>query len=293
VTGLFNVATTAGPGTAADVKARTPFPWASATFMGESIGSGNYHSLQFSAEKRYSAGLQFLVSYTLSRSKDDGGSGYFGVENGPGGSAAVQNFYDIRGDWGVSAYDITNYLSAAIQYELPAGKGKRYLNKGPASWVLGNWQMNTITSMRSGQPYNLVVLGDVGNIGVGGLGWWSYARPNLVGNPTVSNQTANQWFNPNAFEIPVNSFGNTPKNYLRSGAVYNVDFSLFKKFPIKESVDLEFRAEAFNVFNIQNLGVPGSTIGATPAANIANGAGVINGVAVAPRQLQFGLKLRF
>jgi hypothetical protein len=285
VTGLFNAATTAGPGTAAEVDARRPFPWAAVTFMGESIGSGNYHSLQVQAEKRYSAGFQFLLSYTLSRSKDNGGSGYFGVENGPGGSSAVQNIYDIRGDWGVSAYDITNYLSAAIQYELPAGKGKRYLTKGPASWILGNWQMNTITAIRSGQPFNLDVLGDVGNIG-NSVGWWSYARPNLVGNPKVANPNANQWYNPAAFEIPVNSFGNYGKNRLRSASVWNVDFSLFKKFPIRENVDLEFRAEAFNIFNIQNLGVPGVDIG---TAN----AGIINGVAVAPRQLQFGMKLRF
>jgi hypothetical protein len=285
VTGLFNVSPTAGAGTAAEVDARRPFPWAAATFMGLSIGSANYHSLQFSAEKRYSAGSQFLLSYTLARSRDNGGSGYFGVENGPGGNAAVQNIYDISGDWGVSAYDITNYLSAAIQYELPAGKGKRFLNSGPASHILGNWQINTITALRSGRPYNLDVLGDVGNIG-NSVGWWSYARPNLVGDPTVANPTAAQYYNPAAFEIPVNSFGNFGKNVLRSAPVYSVDFSLFKKFPIKEDVQLEFRAEAFNVFNIQNLGVPGVDIG---TAN----AGVVSSVAVAPRQIQLGLKLLF
>jgi hypothetical protein len=285
VTGLFNVSPTAGPGTAAEVNARRPFPWAAATFMGLSIGSANYHALQFSAEKRYSAGSQFLVSYTWSKSMDNGGSGYFGVENGPGGSAAVQNIYDIKGNWGVSAYDITHYLSGAFQYEIPLGKGKPYLNTGPLAYILGNWQANTIVALRSGQPYNLDVLGDVGNIG-NSVGWWNYARPNLVGNPHVANPTAAQYYNPAAFSIPVNSFGNFGKNVLRSAAVYNIDFSLFKKFPIKESVDLEFRAEAFNVFNIQNLGVPGVDIG---TAN----AGVVNSVAVAPRQIQLGMKLLF
>jgi hypothetical protein len=285
VTGLFNVSPTAGPGSAAEVNARRPFPWAAATFMGLSIGEANYHSLQFSAEKRYSAGLQFLVSYTLSRSRDNGGSGYFGVENGPGGSSAVQNIYDISGDWGVSAYDITNYLSASIVYQLPVGRGKRVLNSGPLSYILGDWQVNTITALRSGQPYNLSVLGDVANIG-NSVGWWSYARPNLVGDPHVANPTATQYYNPAAFEIPVNSFGNFGKNVLRSAAVYNVDFSLFKRIPIKEDVQLEFRAEAFNVFNIQNLGVPGTTIGVA-------GAGVVNSVALAPRQIQLGMKLLF
>jgi hypothetical protein len=216
---------------------------------------------------------------------DVGGSGFYGSENGAGGSAAVQNFYNIKEDWGVSSYDITHNLSASIMYELPAGKGKRVLNKGPLSYILGDWQVNTITALRSGQPYNLDVLGDVANIG-NSVGWWSYARPNLVGDPHVANPTSQEYYNPAAFSIPVNSFGNFGKNVLRSAPVYNVDFSLFKMFPIRENVKLEFRAEAFNVFNIQNLGVPGVDIG-TPDA------GVVTSVAVPPRQIQFGLKLRF
>jgi outer membrane receptor protein involved in Fe transport len=285
VTGIFNVSPTAGAGTAAEVEARRPFPWAAATFMGLSLGSGRYNSLQFSAEKRYSAGLQFLISYTWSKATDNGGSGYFGVESGPGGNAAVQNIYDLTGNWGVSSYDIPHYFSAAIQYEFPFGKGKRFLNDGLLSHILGNWQMNTITALRSGQPYNLDVLGDVGNVG-NSIGWWNYARPNLVGDPHVENPTAERYFNPDAFEIPVNSFGNFGKNVLRSASVYNVDFSLFKRFPIREKMDLEFRAEAFNVFNIQNLAPPGVDIG---TAN----AGVVFGVAVPPREIQFGLKFRY
>lgn len=207
------------------------------------------------------------------------------MENGPGGFAAVQSIYDIRSNWGVSAYDIPNYLSASILYELPAGKGKPYLNHGPLSEILGGWQVNTITALRSGQPYNLDVLGDVANVG-NTIGYWTYARPNLIGNPNVSNPTAAEYFNPAAFSIPVASFGNFGKNALRSAGVYNVDFSLFKIFPIKETVQLEFRAEAFNIFNIQNLAPPGVDIGTADA-------GVVTAVAVPPRQIQLGMKLRF
>jgi hypothetical protein len=285
VTGIYNVSPTAGSGTAAEVNARRPFPWAAATFMGLSIGSAHYHALQASLEKRYANGLQFLISYTWSKSMDNGGSGFFGVENGPGGSAAVQNIYNIKGDWGVSAYDIPHYLSAALQYTIPAGKGQRYFNQGALSYILGNWQVNTITALRSGQPFNLDVIGDVANIG-NSVGWWSYARPNLVGNPHVANPTPAQYFNPAAFAIPVNSFGNFGKNVLRSAAVYNIDFSLFKRFPISEHMDLEFRAEAFNVFNIQNLAPPGVDIGTADA-------GVVTGVALPPRQIQLGMKFLF
>jgi hypothetical protein len=84
----------------------------------------------------------------------------------------------------------------------------------------------------------------------------------------------------------VNSFGNTGQDSLRSAPVYDVDFSLFKKFRFGEAGSLEFRAEAFNLFNIQCLGVPGSDIGTTDA-------GVVSSVVENPRQFQFGLKLAF
>ena len=74
--------------------------------------------------------------------------------------------------------------TASIMYELPAGKGKRYLNHGAGAAILGGWQVNTITSLRSGQPYNLDVLGDVGNIG-NGVSYFNYARPNV--NPAGGN----------------------------------------------------------------------------------------------------------
>ena len=172
VTGVFNIATQPTNGSAAAIQAATPFPWAAVTFMGESIGSAHYNSLQLSAEKRFSAGLQFLLSYTWSKAMDDGGSGYFGVENGPGGFAAVQSIYNIKSDWGVSAYDVPRYFSASILYQLPAGVGKRYMSHGALSQILGGWQVNTITSLRSGQPYNLDVLGDVANIG-DTVGYWN------------------------------------------------------------------------------------------------------------------------
>jgi hypothetical protein len=169
-------------------------------------------------------------------------------------------------------------------YELPAGKGRRFLNKGPLSYILGDWQVNTVTTARSGQPYNLDVLGDIANLG-NQVGWFSYGRPNLVGNPHLSNPTPKEWFNTNAFSIPVNSFGNFGKNVLRSMAVYNVDFSVFRNIRIKENVGLEIRGEAFNVLNHFMYGTPGVDIGTSDA-------GVINGD-TGPRIIQLGIKLRF
>lgn len=197
----------------------------------------------------------------------------------------MQNFYDLSHNWGVAAYDVTNYLSAAIQYAFPAGKGKQFLNKGPLSYILGDWQANTVTTARSGQPYNLVIRGDVANIG-NDLTSQYYARPNQVGDWHVANPTAAMYFNPAAFAAPSFSFGNVGQSSMRSAPVYDVDFSLFKKIPIKESVQLEFRAEAFNIFNMQCLGIPGNTIGIA-------GAGAVTSVVLPPRQIQLGMKLQF
>jgi hypothetical protein len=155
---------------------------------------------------------------------------------------------------------------------------------------LGNWQLNTVTQLRSGQPFNLTVTGDVANIG-DPVSWFNYERPNLVGDPYLSHPTVNEWFNTSAFAVPAfGSFGNLGKNVLYSSNVYNVDLSVFKQFQLGENAQraLQFRAEAFNVLNIMNYGIPGTTASQP-------GFGVISGIAsgTLPRQLQLALKLTF
>ena len=117
-------------------------------------------------------------------------------------------------------------------WDLPIGTGKRWLANGPASWILGNWSLNSIVQVRSGQPFNVGVGGDVANIGGTGPAISNYERPNLIGNPIPATQTAAMWFDPGAFAIPVGSFGSFQRNGLRSAAVKNVDLSLFKNVPI-------------------------------------------------------------
>ena len=285
-TGLWDTAQTPGPGTPDQVQARKPFPWYQQTsFYGTDRGFSHYNSLQAKLNRHYSNGLQYLVSYTWSKTTDAGGSGWFGVENGAGGSSDFQNYYDINASRGTSSLDIPQDLAISGQYELPVGRGKPYLQNGLASWILGNWQTNAVVQLRSGQPFNMTVPGDVANIG-NTLSWWSYARPNLVGNPKPAHPTKDEWFNPGAFAVPSFSYGNSPKNFLRSPHVADADFSLFKTFKFGESAALTFRAEAFNILNIQNYGVPDSGVG-DPTE------GEITGNVLAPRQLQLGLHLEY
>ncbi|MEO7142560.1 MAG: TonB-dependent receptor, partial [Bryobacteraceae bacterium] len=169
--GYYNVALTPGPG---DPTARQPYPYIHPTYYDRSIGRGNYNSLQFLFDKRFSGGLAYQVSYTYSKSIDIGSSGWYGVEG-----QSVQDPYHYNNDRSVSGFDITQNLSVNIVYDFPFGKGRKYSSGNRAvDLVAGGWQFNTITTARSGQPYNITVPGDSANTGNTG-----YLRANLVGDP--------------------------------------------------------------------------------------------------------------
>jgi len=320
--GLANAARQAFPnGTAAaTVDAARAVPWVGAGVNYTlAIGKANYKALETKFQRRFTNGWSTLVSYTWGRSRDTG-SGYFNVENGPGGSSTIQNFWDQSTAWGVSGYDITHFLSWATLYELPFGKGKKWLRSGPASWILGNWQANFIAQARTGAPFNLIVTGDLANLrGSGSSAPNNYLRPNLLADPYIAGpvaanpdpncqktisqggraadqtRTIVSWFNPCAFGIPSGAFGNFGRNALRGPSVYNADVSVFKSVPIGERFKVQLRVEAFNVFNIQNWSEPAAanlTVN-TNATTIAASVGKISGLAQGtnPRQIQFGLRL--
>jgi hypothetical protein len=280
--GTANAATTPGAGTVAQVNARRPYAYMTTFVYDSTIANGNYNSLQAKLERRFVNGTQFLVSYTWSKSMDQGTSGHYGAENGIGN--AVQNYYSPKSNYSVSGYDVTNFVSVSGVYELPAGKGKRFFHAGPLSYALGGWQLNTVAQLRSGQPYTISVDGDIANIGISGGG---YGRPNVVGSTQVSHPTYRQAFNTSAFSVPVLSYGDVSRNSMRSQPYYSDDLSLFKAFAFTETARLEFRAEAFNVFNIINYDVPGYDL-SNPSTF-----GVISSITGLPRQLQFALKLSF
>lgn len=274
--GYYNVALTPGPGNPTD---RQPYTYIHPTYYDRSWGRGNYHSLQFLLNKRYSSGLAYQVSYTYSKSIDIGSSGWYGVEG-----QAVQDPYHFNNDRSVSGFDLTHVLSVNTVYQLPFGKGGRFTTSSKAlNYIIGGWQVNAIGTGRSGLPYNFAVSGDGANTGNTG-----YLRPNLVGDPTLSNPTPQAWFNTAAFAVPAQySFGNLGRYVLRTSAFWNVDMSVFREFPFMETRAIEFRVESFNL--------PNTVIMGTPAANISNPAtfGTVTGTANSPRSLQLGLKIRF
>lgn len=243
-------------------------------------GPENYNSFLAKVEQRLANGLQALVSYTFSKSLDTG-SGLFNAEDGAGTS--MENYYDPGSNYGPSGYNIHQFLSVSALYELPFGKGKRYLNSGPLAYVLCGWQVNSLAQFRSGQSYSMAVNSDIANVGTGGN-----ERPNLVGNPILDHPTYKAAFNRAAFVAPAPyTFGNVRKGTMRGGPYKNDDLSIFKNFPFLEHGNVEFRAEAFNVFNIINPELPQSNLSAGTSF------GTVSGISGLPRQLQFALKVSF
>lgn len=274
--GYYNVALTPGPGSP---RARSPFPYIAPTYYDRSWGRSNYNAFQFLLNSRFSHGLTYMVSYTWSKAIDIGCSGWYGVEG-----CSVQDPYHFNNDRSVAGFDITHMFTTSWVYQLPVGSGK-LLSTGSsvADYILGNWQINGIATLRSGQPYSLVVSGDIANTGNVG----SYERLNLIGNPHLDHPSPSQWFNRAAFAPPAQyTFGNLGRNRMRSDFYKNVDLSIFREFPIREITRIEFRAEAFNLLNQVVYGVP--------VNNYSNvNFGKVLGTANGARQLQFGLKVRF
>ena len=198
-----------------------------------------------------------------------------------------QNYHDPDSNRSVSSYNIPHFLSFYSVYELPVGKGRRHLSKGPAAWVLGNWQANVILQWRSGQPYNLGVPGDVANIG-NSVAWWELRAAEPGGGSAGGDRRRRSGISiRGAFEAPSQSYGNFGRNVLSSDPVFNADFSLFKLVPLAERRRLEIRLEAFNLFNHIDWA------GAGDAGGADRGLVACRRRRTPPASCKLGLKLHF
>ena len=277
VGGLYNVALIPGPGTAAEVQARRPYPDITPTNYDRSIGKSSYNGLQFSLNHQVSHGFGYIASYTWSKAIDLGCSGFFGVEG-----CSIPDPYHLMSDRSVAGFDLTHVFSFSSTAELPFGQGKRFASQNRVvDAVIGGWQLNGIVTLTSGQPYSLSISQDVANTGIG------YDRLNLIGDAHPSNPTPSEWFNTAAVTAPAPyTFGNLGRNAFRADWSKNLDLSIFRSFPLGEKRRLEFRAESFNLTNTPTWGIPVSDI---HNPNF----GRVLGTRSTERQLQFALKLYF
>jgi hypothetical protein len=243
----------------------------------ESSGNSFFSSMQTSFERRFSSGFYFLGNWTWSHSLDNVGGD--GGANGP----IPQDPRNRRADWASSNSDVRHRVNLAATYQLPFGPGRKYASGGgPLGYVIGNWEIGALSVLQHGLPYTITVPGSPSNTGAA-----SRANPVPGVSPIPSGQSINQWFNPAAFASgPAFTWGTLGRNSLNAPNLYNVDFSIAKKFRFNESRELQFRSEFFNGFNHPEFGLPNSTVG-------VGGAGTITSTQRSNRQIQFALRLAF
>ncbi|MFN7992452.1 MAG: TonB-dependent receptor [Bryobacteraceae bacterium] len=321
-------------------------------------GYSRYHAGQLRVEKRYSYGLNFIAAYTYSKSivsegvgalvantpspstigKYGGGVGRIAFVPGAAGGGSADFWTHTNAEdtdnraryTALSPDDTPHVLNLAISYELPAGRGKRFISgHGLAEKIFGGWKLTQNWNFQSGVP----MFFDMYNCN----GIYS-CRPNAVGDLSAGRagktkaQRANQWYNPNAFaptwgndpvllqevSTGLNPDG-TPFNYDaldswwqfgnvglrppsgRTPGFWNVDASLAKEWKITEARRVSFRYDLLNALNHQNLGIPDHTWCLPPNADGSTDLvhvfgcqfGKITNVQTDPRAMQFGLKFTF
>jgi len=266
------------------------------------IANSIYHAFQFRAEKRFTYGLEFLATYTFSKSIDDASltstnSGYLGS------FASLQDPNNPEGERSLSSFDIPQILQMSYTYELPVGRGKLLGgNLGPVlNGIVGGWRTNGIWRFNSGRPINPMLLGDWSHP----LPTYGAQRPDLIGTPHRAGGKDSDWIN-QYFTIPAgsgpdyipgsdflgvpaqNSIGTAPRalGKVRNPGATNADLSLFKEFglaKLREGTRLELRLESFNAFNHPQFCGPNTTFGDPDF-------GKIHYTCNAPRQLQLAMK---
>jgi hypothetical protein len=251
------------------IQARRPLPGYSAINAYDPWVNAHYDSLQAQLERRFQKGLTLLGSYTLAHGLDDDNS-------------SREYAYNLAAEFASSSFDIRQRFVLSSVYELPFGKGKAFLHDSRIGNILaGGWQLSGIFTKQTGLPFTPVEAVDASNTG-------TTERPNRLGSGILtSGQSINSWFDVSAFAVPAAyTFGNSGRNILRGPGLTNTDLGLSRVIPIRERLNIEFRAEAFNLFNTAQFGLPNATLGTATA-------GVITTTVNPQRELQFALRVSF
>ncbi len=236
--------------------------------------SSNYNALQVRAQKRFSHNYSLLASYTFSKTLD---FGEFGTPT---------DQYNARLDYGPADFNRPHVFTLAHTLTLPFGKGHSILgNAGGVTQALaGGWAFNGITSLESGLGFSPTLSNN------GSLNSDMSLRPDQIASATAGiNQNRNLWFNPASYAVPaLYTFGGASRNSIRGPNLFEADFSLDKQFNLTERYHLQFRWEAYNVFNRTNLGLPNNAVDTGSAGLITD---IQSGPTLGMRRMQFGLRL--
>jgi hypothetical protein len=230
----------------------------------ESAGNSSYNALWLTGTQRLKRNLQFNAAYTWSKSLD--------YNSFSSGGIVGQNSYDLRGDRGLSDFDVRHRFVVSALYDLPFSGNE----------LVEGWQVTCIVQSQSGNPVNIVTSNSTLN-GISGT-----LRPDVNG-PVTSIGDVDRWFDTAAF-TPVARFGSLGRNVVIGPTFNNTDFSVIKNTRLGEKLRLQFRAEFFDLFNHANFGQPGNIVG-TPSFGRITNTRFPTGETGSSRQIQFAIKL--
>jgi len=261
-----------------------------------SVGNSSYHALQVDLRRRFSHGLSVRGVYTLSKALDDGDSlNQTTAGNAPG---LVSNPYNLAADKGLATYDARNVGVVNVLYDLPFGRGQAFARdmEGWRDKLVSGWTVSSIVTAQSGFPFTPQLSYNPSNNGDTRNPVRPFLNPNFTGPVILGKPT--QWFNPAAFIAPPSAsgfYGNVGRDTYIGPGLATWDFSVLKNTRIRESLNLQFRAEIFNLLNRANFNTPNLIVFTPPTATNTTGlsgtAGAITSTSTTARQVQFALKL--
>ncbi len=252
------------------VSALAPYPGLGGLTTGLNQASSRYDSLQVSVQRRLSKGLQYGVAYTYSNSFDFGSSLY----------ANSINTYDLRYSFGPSDWNRRNILILNYVYKLPFFKGSNTL----VARALGDWELVGVAGIESGSPSTVgPSFSDPAHIGED-FGQFADRLSGCSANNAP--RSVAKWFNTACFQDPAKgTFGTAGRNSVWGPGIRNWDFALYKNGKVTERLNYQFRAEFFNFLNHPSFSGLSTGVGSGNFGQITS--------ANDPREIQFGIKLRF
>ena len=238
---------------------------------------------------RFSRDFSIRGVYTWSKTIDDGSS--LNATTSGGEPALVSNPFDLRADRGLANFDVRNVAAVNASYALPFGPGKHFqtATSGIANALASGWTINSIVTLQGGFPFTPQLSYNPANTGDSRNPVRPFVNPAFTGPMILGNP--NQWFNPAAFLAPPNAsgfYGNLGRDTLTGPGLATWDLSFHKDTRIRERLNLQLRAEIFNLLNRANFNTPNAVV-FTPTG-VSPTAGVITSTATTSRQIQFGLK---
>ena len=211
------------------------------------LGWSNYDSFDITINHRFDHGFSLMASYVYGKYLDIVS---FGAEGGLG-PRDPQNF---RSNYGPSDSDVRNRFTSSYIYQLPKLKSAHGILAG----VVNDWQNQGVLIAQTGSPYTISSYTDTGATGIGG----DFADRVSGQSTSVAHRGVAAYFNTAAFtEAADGTYGTSSRGSLAGPSRVNMDFSLFKEFPIHESGKVQFRSEFFNLFNHPNFGNPDTGVG--------------------------------